>query len=186
VNLRNTPDRYGAIAQMLHWAIVALVAWQIVLGVTGSDLPLGLQRLITLSRHKSLGMTIFGLMALRLAWRFIDPPPALPAGMQPYERFAARATHGLLYATIMAMAIVGWLSSSASNLTVSWFGHFNFPDLMRADAELAKRAKAVHRLLAWALVSLIVLHVLAALRHHFLLKDSILMRMLPWQSGGRT
>lgn len=178
--MRNTIDRYGSVAQSLHWVIVALVAVQIVLGIIGADLPVGMERLVTLSRHKSLGMTIFALMLLRLGWRLVNPVPALPVQIPRLEQRLARATHWTFYALLLAMPVVGWISSSASNLTVSWFGLFTFPDLVDTDKELATSAKALHRAMAWTLMALVSLHAAAALRHHFLLKDSVLARMLPW------
>ncbi len=178
--LRNTHEHYGAVAQSLHWAIVALVAVQVVLGVTGADLPVGMERLITLSRHKSLGMTILALVAVRLAWRLVNPVPRLPPQLPRLEQRLAHFTHWLFYGLLLVLPLAGWINSSASNLTVSWFGMFNFPDLVETDKALAVSAKAWHRSMAWLLITMIALHALAALRHHFVLKDSVLLRMLPW------
>ena len=177
--LRNTHERYGTVAQTLHWAIVVLVAVQIALGVTGADLPVGMERLITLSRHKSLGMTILALMVLRLVWRVINPVPKLPPLLPRLEQRLARSSHWLLYGLLLSMPVVGWISSSASNLTVSWFGVFTFPDLVETDKALAAGAKTLHRSMAWLLMTMVSLHALAALRHHFLLKDGVLLSMLP-------
>ena len=178
--LRNTQEYYGAVALTLHWTIVALVAVQVVLGMSGADLPVGMERLITLSRHKSLGMSLLALMTVRLAWRLVNPVPALPAQLPRVEQRLARCAHGLLYALLLAMPVAGWISSSASNLTVSWFGWFSFPDLVDTDRLLALSAKAWHRGMAWVLIATVSLHALAALRHHFVLKDSVLQRMVPW------
>jgi cytochrome b561 len=174
------------VTQALHWIIVILVAVQVFLGITGADLPIGMERLITLSRHKSLGMTIFALMLARLAWRLANPAPALPETIPLIERRLARAVHWTFYGLLLVMPVVGWISSSASNLTVSWFGLFTFPDLVGTDPELAKLAKAIHRSLARILLVLITLHAWAALRHHFVLKDNVLVRMLPWNPGGQS
>ncbi len=182
MRLRNTHDRYGAVAQALHWTIVALVAVQITLGVIGADLPVGMERLMTLSRHKSLGMTILALMIFRLAWRLINPLPSLPETMPRRQQRLAHASHWLFYGLLLIMPIIGWISSSASNLTVSWFGWFTFPDLVDTDKALAISAKAWHRGLAGMLMGLITLHTAAALRHHFLLQDSVVRRMLPWEA----
>lgn len=182
--LRNEQDRYGAVAQGLHWAIVVLIVIQITLGVIGADLPVGMERLITLSRHKSLGMTIMALMVVRLMWRLMNPVPVLPSGMSKTEQRLARSTHWLLYGLLLVMPVVGWVGSSASNLTVSWFGVFTFPDLVETDKALAAAAKALHRGMAWTLMALVSLHALAALRHHFLLKDTVLLRMLPRRRKG--
>ncbi len=182
MTLRNTSTRYGAVSQLLHWVIVALVAIQVVLGFTGAELPVGIERLITLARHKSLGMTILALMLARLAWRLANPVPDLPAQMPALERRLARIAHWLFYGLLLTLPVVGWIASSASNLTVSWFGLFTFPDLVDTDPVLAKQAKAVHAVLARGLLALIALHAGAALRHHFLLRDDVLRRMLPHRS----
>lgn len=179
MQIRNTAERYGAASQAFHWTIVALVVFQLALGIIAADLPVGMERLIMLARHKSFGMTIFMLMILRLTWRLANPVPELPAAMPRYEQRLAHATHWFLYALLLAMPIAGWISSSASNLSVSWFGLFVWPDLVDKNKELADLAKAIHKTLAWLLLATAVLHAAAALRHHFLLKDDVLMRMLP-------
>ena len=176
---RNTPERYGAVAQLLHWTVVALVITQFVLGFTAADMPISLQRLVLLARHKSFGMTILALVLLRLLWRWLSPPPALPQGMPSMQKLAAHGSHALLYLLLVAMPIVGWITSSASHLTVSWFGLFAFPNLVGPDPGLAKLAKATHEAMAWALLVIASLHALAALWHHFVQKDNVLRRMLP-------
>ncbi|HWP94191.1 MAG TPA: cytochrome b [Gammaproteobacteria bacterium] len=180
---RNTPTRYGAIAQTFHWLIVALVIVQFALGHMADDMPLGIQKLATLARHKSLGMTILMLAVLRLAWRLRDPPPPLPAGMPDWEKRAAHITHALLYILLFALPLTGWLMSSAKNFPVSWFGLFTFPDLVAPDPELEEVLEETHEMLGWLLAATAVLHALAALRHHFIRHDDVLRRMLPLPRG---
>ena len=177
IPLRNTAEHYGIVAQAFHWLIAALVAVQFVLGVKAHSLPLSLERLILLARHKSLGLTLFALVILRLAWRIYSPPPSQPS--QAPLRAAARLSHGLLYALLLAMPIAGWLLSSASNLTVSWFGLFSLPDLVAPDRRLAHWMLLTHQTMAWLLLAVVVIHIGATFRHHFILKDSVLTRMLP-------
>ncbi len=177
--LRNTDTRYGAVAQVLHWLIALLLIAQFSLGFMAHDLPLSLERLKLLSRHKALGMTILALVLLRLLWRWMTPPPPLPASMPAREQQLARISHRLLYLLLLTLPVVGWVSSSAANLSVSWFGWFTFPDLVAPDKQLADTAKAIHGVLAGLLLGLICLHVAAALRHHFVLRDDVLRRMLP-------
>lgn len=185
IPLRNTPSRYGVVAQSLHWLIVLLVAIQFVLGVTAHDLPISLERLVLLTRHKAFGMTILMLILLRLAWRLYSPPPALPAGMARLQQRLAELSHILLYILLLTMPVIGWLSSSASNLTVSWFGLFHFPNLVGPDPALAKSMKALHIGMAWVLLALISVHAAAALWHQFIRKDGVLLRMLPhWPHQG--
>jgi len=182
---RNTPERYGAVSQLLHWTVVALVITQFVLGFTAAGMPISMQRLVLLARHKSFGMTILALAILRLLWRLFSPAPALPAGMPPLQKTAAHLSHALLYALLISMPIVGWITSSASHLTVTWFGLFAFPNLVGPDQELAKLAKATHAAMAWTLLVTASLHALAALWHHFVHKDSVLLRMLPLRITAR-
>lgn len=176
---RNTAERYGAVSQFLHWTVVVLVILQFVLGFTAAGMPISLQRLILLVRHKSIGMTIFGLVLARLVWRGFSPAPSLPTAMPSLHKTAAHVSHVLLYALLICMPIVGWITSSASHLTVTWFGLFPFPELVGPDAHLAKLAKATHAAMAWMLLAVASLHALAALWHHFMLKDNVLRRMLP-------
>ena len=182
---RNTPERYGAVAQLLHWTVVALVITQFVLGFTVDDMPISLQRLMILARHKSIGMTILALVILRLLWRLFSPAPALPAKMPSLQKLGAHASHLLLYGLLIVMPILGWITSSASHLTVTWFGWFAFPNLVGPDPGLAKLAKATHEVMAWILLITASLHAVAALWHHFVQKDSVLLRMLPLPLGPR-
>ncbi len=183
IPLRNTPECYGIVAQTLHWLIAARVIVQFVLGVKTAGLPLSLERLILLARHKSLGLTLFALVILRLAWRIYSPPPPQPS--QAPLRTAAQLSHGLLYALLLAMPIIGWLLSSASSLTVSWFGLFSLPNLVTPDRRLAHWMLLTHQTMAWLLLAVIILHIGAAFWHHFILKDNVLTRMLPFTRRGR-
>lgn len=180
VPLLNTRERYGLIAQLFHWVIVVLVIVQFVLGITAHGLPISLERLILLARHKSIGITIFVLVVLRLAWRLYSKPPPLPPSPHPFSNAAARMSHALMYALLLAMPPVGWLYSSASHLTVAWFGLFSLPNLVGPDKRLANAMLLTHESMAWVLLATVTVHVLAALWHHFLLKDTVLLRMLPF------
>ena len=166
-------------AQALHWMVVALVALQFPLGIVGHSLPLSLLRLKLLVWHKSVGMTVFALMLVRLGWRLYTPAPALPTTLQGTQRALAHASHWLMYALLLTMPVVGWITSSASNLTVTWFGLFAFPNLVSPDKGLADMAKQTHMAMSWLLLAIIVLHVSAAFWHEFRLKDGVLSRMLP-------
>ena len=180
MQLRNSATRFGAISQLLHWLVVALLILQFTLGWTAADLPAGLAKLTLLARHKSFGMTILMLALLRWAWRLANPVPDLPTTLRPYERVLARVTHALLYVLVFAMPVTGWLMSSAANFPVSWFHLFTWPNLIAPDKGLVDGLKEVHEALSVALATTITVHVLAALRHHFVLKDDTLRRMLPF------
>ena len=143
---RNTPARYGSIAQTLHWAIVGLLIAQFTLAYVAKNLPLGPDKVGTLARHKSVGITILAIAILRLAWRFFDRPPPLPP-MPGWQAIAARVSHASLYGLLFAMPLIGWMMSSASNYPVSWFGVVQLPDLVSPDADLKQLLRETHVLL---------------------------------------
>jgi cytochrome b561 len=176
-------ERYGAVAQLLHWIVAALIVTQFVLANLAEDLPLGAAKFAMLARHKSVGMTILMLAILRLLWRIGHAPPPLPAAMPQYERRLARITHVLLYALLFAMPLSGWLMSSAKNFPVSWFGLFAWPNLIAPDPVKFDFFKELHEVLATTLFAVALLHIAAALKHHFYDKNEVLRRMLP-RTGG--
>ncbi len=176
---RNTRTRWGALSQLLHWLIAALIVVQVALGLIGAALPLGMPKLATLARHKSLGITILGLALIRLAWRALNPTPALPGNLEPYERRLARTTHASLYALLIALPLTGWIMSSARGFPVSWFNVVQLPDLVARSTPLYHAMVRVHVLLAIALGLILTLHIAAVIKHHFVLKDDTLRRMLP-------
>lgn len=175
----NTATRWGAVAQILHWLVAVLVSIQFVLAKIAADLPLGVEKIATLARHKSIGITILALAAVRLLWRWRNVTPALPPTLPTYERNLAHVSHVILYVLLFAMPLSGWMMSSARNFSVSWFALVQLPDLVPADQSLYLVLRALHEGLAWALGIVVTVHVLAALKHHFVLKDDVLRRMLP-------
>ena len=177
--IRNTTRRWGALAQLLHWLVVALVIAQFTLALLADDLPAGMKKLTLLSRHKSIGITILLLVCLRLGWRWANPTPTLPSTLKPYERALARTTHLLLYVLLFAIPLTGWTMSSARGFPVSWFGFFQLPDLVPKNKALYEALMSTHETLAWTLTGIVALHIGAALKHHFVLKDEVLRRMLP-------
>jgi cytochrome b561 len=173
------PTRYGAVAQIFHWIIAGLIVTQFALAWTASDLPLGMHKLALLARHKSFGMTVLMLAILRLLWRLRNPPPELPVGMMPIERFLARVTHIAFYVLLFAMPLTGWMMSSAKNYSVSWFGLLTWPNLIGQNEKAFDFLKSTHDILSDVLFAIALLHILAALKHHFWNKDDTLLRMLP-------
>lgn len=186
MQFRNSGDSYGIVAQVLHWVIAALVLAQLAIGVYAANLPVSLARLQWLSRHKSLGLGILALVLARLAWRAMNPPPALPDSVPLRERRAAAAVHWLLYLLLILAPLAGWLHASAAGLSVNWFGLFQVPDLLAKDPQLSELLKQAHGVLVALLAVLLAGHIGAALRHAFLLRDGIMHRMLPWPRRRQT
>jgi len=180
--IRNTVHRWGVVAQLLHWLIVVLIITQFTLATLFDDLPPSARKLALLARHKSVGITILMLAVLRLLWRWTNPTPTLPDTLKPWERSLARLTHALLYALLFAVPLAGWMMSSARGFPVSWFGFFTLPDLVPKNKALYEVLLTTHGILAWTLGVVAIIHMLAALKHHFVLKDDVLRRMLPMTS----
>ena len=176
---RRRPElRYDGIAQALHWLMVVLIFTAFGVGIYMTDLPI-LQRLRTVSLHKAIGVTIFVLVLLRLAWRWTHPAPALPGSMPAWEQHVARAAHWLLYVLMIAAPISGWVMSGALGVATVPFGLVRIPDMIGRDRELGESLKLLHFALNKALLGLIVLHAAAALKHFFIDRDGVLQRMLP-------
>jgi len=165
---------------LLHWLIAGLIISQYViaeLAEYAGDSGEVVQKLALLANHKSIGMTVLFLSVLRLVWRLFNKPPILPMSMPRWQQIASHVTHWSIYILIFALPLSGWLMSSANAYSVSWFNLFVFPDLVAADKSLADFFHTIHELLGKLLFCLVLVHVLAALKHHFLDKDTVLSRM---------
>jgi cytochrome b561 len=180
MTIRNTPARWGHVAQFLHWLIVVLITIQVIVGNIAADMPIGMKKLAMFARHKSVGITILGLAVIRLLWRWANPTPALPTTLKPYERVLAGVTHFGLYLLLFAMPLTGWMMTSARGFPASWFGFFQLPDFVPKNDALYNAMKETHDTLALVLYAIVFLHVVGALNHHFVLKDDVLRRMLPF------
>jgi cytochrome b561 len=181
MQLKNNDSSYGAIAQLFHWTIVVLIVTQFVLAEKAEDLPLS-AKVATLAQHKSVGITILALALLRLGWRWLNPVPPLPPRTPRWQHFAAHGSHILLYALLLIMPLLGWLMSSARNFPVSWFGLFTLPDFIEPSQGAFKFFRTAHMVLSKVLFVVALLHIAAALKHHFIDRDDVLRRMLPVKS----
>ena len=171
--------RYGGVAIFLHWAVAAAIFCTFPLGVYMADLPVSPHRLELVAYHRWIGVTVLGLACVRLAWRLGHPPPALPAALPAWQRRAAAAAHGVLYALIVAVPLSGWAYSSAAGEPIVYLGLWPLPDLVARDEALAAALKRVHQGLNFALLALVIAHVSAAIRHQFVDRDGLIGRMLP-------
>lgn len=168
---------YTRIAKLLHWLLALAIVLTFSFGLYMVELPFSPQRLKQYNWHKWAGMTILLLSCARLLWRLTHPAPALPAHLPTWQRWASSGTHALMYALFFAIPLVGWTYSSALGFPIVLYGVIEMPDFVSRDTELAETLKLIHKVLAYSLAALVVLHVLAALQHHFILKDGLLARM---------
>ena len=180
MQLKNTLTRYGAVAQLFHWLIVVLIITQFVLAKRAEGLA-PVAKIGVLATHKSVGITILALALLRLAWRLLNPVPPAPATTPRWQQRAAHASHFLLYALLFITPVLGWLMSSARNFSVSWWGLVTLPDFIEPNRQTYEVLHEVHEIMAYTLATIAVIHIAAALKHHFADRDDVLRRMLPLQ-----
>lgn len=180
VSLRNSPERYGAVSQALHWltAILVVAAW--LLGTFDDVLPKGPARDAGLFAHMTFGLAMLALLAVRLPWRLVDRPPTPePATAAIWAQRVAHFTHWMLYALLAGVVATGIVLQFARGRPLPLIGLAEIASPWPSDRAFARSVKGVHELFANALLVLAVLHATAALFHHWILRDRTLVRMLP-------
>jgi cytochrome b561 len=170
--------RYDRVAKTLHWVIALLAFTLLTIGkvfeVDAEEAP----RLF--GWHTALGLTVLVLMLVRLGWRLTHAMPRAPATTPRWQAVAARMTHLVFYALLIALPVSGWLVASAEGEALSYFGWFAVPHLPVPGGEASEDLlEEVHEILGNVLLALAALHVLAGLKHHFVDRDDVLRRMLP-------
>ncbi|MBI5658822.1 MAG: cytochrome b [Nitrosomonadales bacterium] len=174
--------RYTATAIALHWVTALLLIVTFPLGVYMHGLALSPFKLQLVSYHKWIGVTVLLLTVARLAWRVKHVPPPLPETVPLWQQRAAQGLHLLLFVLLLVIPVSGWLMSSAKGVPVVYLGLVQLPDLVGKDKALGDTLQEVHEALNFGLLALAGMHVAAALKHHFLDKDTTLLRMLPFGS----
>lgn len=173
----NRPAGWSLAGRVLHALMALLVLGTLALGLLMHDIEPLSRRFQAFGWHKSLGLLALLLLVVRLAWRWSATAPADPPAMPRWQRLAARASHALLYGLMAIVPLSGWLLHSASGLPLRWFGGPHVPDLVPTDPAWKAIWADWHVALAWTLLVLLVLHVAAALKHHFIDHDGVLRRM---------
>jgi cytochrome b561 len=172
-------NRYTDVAIALHWILAISLFAAFCVGLYMADLKLSPTRIRLFNWHKWAGISILVLSAFRLAWRLTHRPPEEPSYLPPRQKRLAAAVHRLLYLLFFVVPIAGWAHSSAAGFPVVWFGIIHLPDFVAVDKHLAETLGEVHAALAFTLGGLVALHVAGALQHRFILKDTIVERILP-------
>ena len=177
-----SPARYSAPARWFHWLTFLLVAILVPTGIIAMDR--GERKIFDsmtdnlFSTHKLIGFTLLWIVVLRLAYRLISGAPPPDPGLTSWQRVVSRANHWGMYALLLIMPVLGWLGISMLP-AVTLFGSFDLPSIASKDKPSAEQILYIHASLAWVLIALITLHILAALYHSFIRNDGVLQRMLP-------
>lgn len=181
MTLKNTPTQYGWLSRVLHWSIACLVLTQFYLIyakryllLDGSDQA----RFYMNGLHKPIGLTLLGLVLFSLLWASINTRPPYPTAMSSIQSILALIMHKVLLMAALVMSLSGVLMSTAGGHPPNFFGFYQLPALIEQDKAFSQSCFGVHETVGSILLCLIVLHVLAALKHHFVDKDTILRRML--------
>ena len=186
--MTQTRSRYSYVAILLHWTIAAMILLNIWLGWR-MGVVTGYAQFKLFQLHKSFGLSVLMLTVLRLLWRALHTPPPLPETMSALDRLVAKGAHWLLYFLMLALPLTGWVIVSASlyNLPTVLFSTVPWPHLgfihdlpMPTRKSITDNLGTVHTLMGWGMLALVALHVGAALKHHFIDRDDVLARMLPF------
>jgi cytochrome b561 len=182
MTLRNTLQNWGWLTRVLHWsialAVFGMLAAGLYAGSVNQSTPAGEMRYYAvIDVHKSFGLTILMLMAFRLIWRISGPTPAMPATVPMWEKLAARTAPVLLYAGLFLLPVTGWLWASAYGEPVRFFG-LKLPGLIHLNGAAATLAHHIHIITAFLLMAIVGLHVMGALKNHFVDRNDVLRKML--------
>ena len=169
---------YTATARVLHWLVAALVLLMVPLGIVIANEWGGPVQQPLYNLHKSVGALLLPLVVVRLIYRLLHPPLPLPADIAAIQQFAAYATHWSLYVLLIVQPIIGLIATSAYRAPIPVFGLFELPPVWPENRALSEQLFAVHRFLGIAIGVVASMHIAAALHHHFVRRDQVLMRMI--------
>lgn len=173
-----TKTTYDPVARAFHWIMAIMIIGMVAVGLYMSDLPNTPQKFQMYSLHKAIGMTVLGLVVLRILWRFHSRPPGALATHTPLEQWASHIVHFTLYGVMFLMPISGYIMSCAAGFPVVMFGH-QIPSLFPVNKVLAEQMKEAHEIMGNIVIGAVALHFAGAMKHYFIDKDNTLGRMLP-------
>jgi len=185
--MTNTPESayagapaYTLTARVLHWLTAALVLTMLPVGFVMANVEFEEDETadFLFDLHRSIGVLLLLVVAVRLIWRLTHPPAPLPDDITPLQKLAANTVHWLLYTLLLIQAMVGWIATSAYRAPISVFWLFELPPIWPVDKPFSDRMFTVHLIIGIAIAVLMCAHIGAALQHHFIRRDRVLMRMI--------
>ena len=180
MSLKNTAQRWGSVSKSLHWLIALLILALGIVGLTMGEFPKTPKYFWIYTMHKSIGISVLVLVAVRLGWRLYAGAPEPVPGTPSWQERIASATHWALYVLMFTIPLAGWMYDSASGLRpFKLFGLVEMPKLVGPSEQLSQVSHAIHEWGFWALILLVLAHAGAAFYHHIHQRDATLTRMLP-------
>jgi cytochrome b561 len=177
--------QYLPAEKILHWAVVVLIAAQFAFGWLMPGARRATPPDALNNWHVSFGVVILAVMLARLVWRFAAGAPEPERGLPAWQEAASAAVHWLIYVLVFAVVFSGWASAATHRWPITLFWLVSLPGLFPPAAVWAHDFGELHAALMWVLLAAIGLHAAAALAHHFILRDGVLLRMLPLSARGR-
>ncbi len=177
MTLRNTTSEFGSLAKSLHWLVAAGICALVYLGLQQAGMERGPEKSEIRFIHGSIALAVFFLMTIRIVWRFMNEPPAHPEGTPAWQRLTATVVHWGLYAAVFVQLIAGGMTVATGGRSLPFFGLFSIPLPVAEDSDSHHFWEEIHEF-AWRIVALLVIvHILAAIYHHFVAKNDVLRRM---------
>jgi cytochrome b561 len=177
-------DHYPATSKLLHWLVAACVLLTASVAIAMTRVGRGPTQDALYNFHKSLGVLILLLMVLRLINRLAAGALAPESAIEPWQKDFSSIVHTSFYVLLLAMPIVGYIANSAFGAATPFFGLFELPPIIGKNEGLATQLFTLHRWVGWLVILLVLIHVCAALYHHFGRGDAVVRRMLPRAMGG--
>jgi len=169
-------QKYPVILRIFHWVMAFLILGMLIAGFIMSDMAPSDTKWMVYGLHKSIGITLLGLVILRMAIRLVSHTPKTPAVVRWYESMLEKIVFLGLYGLMIAIPLSGYMMSMAGGHGVSWFGH-PLPDFIGKNIDLGKMAKEYHEILAYIIIALLGLHIVGFLKHYFIDKENLLKRI---------
>ena len=178
MQLKDTTNTFGLFSILFHWVTALLIIVLFIMGQVLEGLPRGFEKHELMDLHKSLGMLLLILVFVRLAWRILQDFPQAADPSATLLNIVSRLWHWVLLIMIVAIPVTGFISADAGFSDVPFFSLFTFPDILGFDHELREQFEDIHSVLTKIIIPLVLIHVLAAFKHHFWDKDATLKRMI--------
>lgn len=177
--LKNTTKSWGLISKTLHWVIAGLFIYLFYLAITMTGMENGAEKWKLYAEHKQFGVLVGILVLFRILWKVMSKSPDIPYGTEKWKENLAKITHFILYAIMIGFPLSGYLMSMSGGHGIEFFG-YSLPNFVGENKELGNIAHSIHSILEYVTYIVVGLHVVGALYHHFVEKDNILKRMLPF------
>lgn len=179
LTMRNTTETFGTVAKAFHWVMALAITGLLAVGLIMVDMAPSPDKFKLYALHKSTGLVMLCLVILRLTWRLSHVVPGAPDSLPPLHRHLMKLSPVALYFLMILMPISGFIMSDAGGHPITFYDLYTLPTFFSKNPDLSQAAQLVHKYTGFTFIGVLIAHTSAALYHHFILKNTILQRMLP-------